>query len=148
MVLVNNTIRTSTALFAYKLQKCNLDTYICMYYVRHANTYSVRMKVFDHRCNYIHDTSGLAFWEKLLLENLVQEFSTAHEFRDQVDVLAVLKSIPQGDNVWVLSMPKQNFNFFFTISFALVYDLKRVWRSCLVNKSRGLKGALKFLTFY
>lgn len=81
------------------------------------------MKVLDNRGDDFHDTSSLSFGEKLLLENLVEEFASFHKFCDQIDVLTVLKSVSQRDDIWLLPVSHEDLYLFPAVSFVFVNNL-------------------------
>ena len=83
------------------------------------------MKVFDDACDHFHDTSGLFFGEKLLLEYLVEELATFHQFGYQVDMLRIFEGIAQRYDIWVLTVTKKDFDLLAAISLTLFNYLNK-----------------------
>ena len=57
----------------------------------------------NHRAkNLLHDLHSLGLREALLLNDFIEEFSSGAEFRDDVEVVAVLKILVHVQNVRVV----------------------------------------------
>lgn len=54
--------------------------------------------------------SGFELRELLLLQDLVEEFSSVHQFHDKAPVPLILKDIYELDNAWMIHL-LQNINF-------------------------------------
>ena len=83
----------------------------------------IHVKVLDNHSDDFHDTSGFSFREKLLLQNLVEEFASFHKFCDQIDVFAVLESVSQRNYIWLLTVPHEYLYLLSAVSFVFVNNL-------------------------
>ena len=60
---------------------------------RNGSAHPIDVEIFDDTSDDLHHTTSLAFAKELLLQYLVQEFSTFHEFCHQENVLGIFEGV-------------------------------------------------------
>jgi hypothetical protein len=84
------------------------------------------MEVSDGRDYLLHDGPGFAFGEEFLPDDFIEKFSAPHQIKHEVDVLLLFERVTKGDDVGVVSVPKQNLDLVSAVSLGLVDDLDGV----------------------
>ena len=92
------------------------------------------MKVFDGGRDSLHAGLGLPFGEKLLPQDLVEEFSAAHQLEDEEDVVLVLERVAEADDVRVRAVPQQDLDLLTAIPLAFINNLQSKIRMSITFK--------------